>query len=105
VAASVRTAFAKTTSLSEVRNWILIRAPFFQPLERCREIVSFEKKNTIFAQGHSTDGLLFIQEGNVQLSVVSEAGKEATLGILREGDFFEEGGLLASSSARRLQLP
>jgi CRP/FNR family cyclic AMP-dependent transcriptional regulator len=29
----------------------------------------------------------------VQLSVVSEAGKEATLGILSEGDFFGEGGL------------
>jgi CRP-like cAMP-binding protein len=29
----------------------------------------------------------------VQLSVVSEAGKEATLGILGEDDFFGEGGL------------
>ncbi len=27
------------------------------------------------------------------MNVVSEAGKEATLGILREGDFFGEGGL------------
>jgi CRP/FNR family transcriptional regulator, cyclic AMP receptor protein len=37
--------------------------------------------------------LFFIQQGKVQLSVVSEAGKEATLGILSEGDFFGEGGL------------
>ena len=29
----------------------------------------------------------------VQLSVVSEGGREATLGILGEGDFFGEGGL------------
>ena len=56
-------------------------------------MVSYEKKNTIFAQGDSTDGLFFIQKGKVQLSVVSEAGKEATLGILTEGDFFGEGGL------------
>ena len=35
----------------------------------------------------------FIQEGKVQLSVVSEAGKEATRGTLSEGDFFGEGGL------------
>ncbi len=34
-----------------------------------------------------------MQTGKVQLSVVSEAGKEATLGILSEGDFFGEGGL------------
>jgi len=55
--------------------------------------MSFGKRNTIFAQGDSTDGLFFIQEGKVQLSVVSEGGKEATLGILSEGDFFGEGGL------------
>ena len=56
-------------------------------------MVSFGKKSTIFAQGDATDGLFFIQEGKVQLSVVSEAGKEATLGILSEDDFFGEGGL------------
>src|ERR1700721_2579947 len=54
---------------------------------------SFEKKATIFVQGDSKDGLFFIQKGQVQLSVVSESGKEATLGILAEGDFFGEGGL------------
>ncbi len=56
-------------------------------------MMSFEKRNTIFAQGDSTDGIFFIQKGKVQLSVVSEAGKEATLGILSERDFFGEGGL------------
>jgi CRP/FNR family transcriptional regulator, cyclic AMP receptor protein len=56
-------------------------------------MVSFNKKTTIFSQGDSTDGLFFIQAGKVQLSVVSEAGKEATLGILSDGDFFGEGGL------------
>jgi CRP/FNR family transcriptional regulator, cyclic AMP receptor protein len=58
-----------------------------------REMLSLGKKSTIFAQGDETDGLFFIQAGKVQLSVVSEAGKEATLGILSEGDFFGEGGL------------
>ena len=56
-------------------------------------MVSYQKKNTIFAQGDSTNGLFFIQTGKVRLCVVSEAGKEATLGILSEGDFFGEGGL------------
>ena len=53
----------------------------------------FQKKATIFAQGDPTDGLFFIQHGKVRLSVVSEAGKEATLGVLGENDFFGEGGL------------
>jgi CRP/FNR family cyclic AMP-dependent transcriptional regulator len=66
---------------------------FLSSIGKGREMVSFQKKNTIFAQGDSTDGLFFIQKGKVQLSVVSEGGKEATLGILGEGDFFGEGGL------------
>ena len=66
---------------------------FLSTIGKGRDMLSFRKKNTIFAQGDSTDGLFFIQEGKVQLSVVSEAGKEATLGILSEGDFFGEGGL------------
>ncbi len=56
-------------------------------------MLSFEKKDTVFAQGDPTDGLFFIQKGKIQLSVVSEAGKEATLGIIGVGDFFGEGGL------------
>jgi CRP/FNR family transcriptional regulator, cyclic AMP receptor protein len=55
--------------------------------------MSFRADDTIFVQGDSTDGLFFVQKGKVRLSVVSEAGKEATLGILGDGDFFGEGGL------------
>jgi CRP/FNR family cyclic AMP-dependent transcriptional regulator len=66
---------------------------FLSTIGKGREMLSVGKKSTIFAQGDATDGLFFIQEGKVQLSVVSEAGKEATLGILGEGDFFGEGGL------------
>jgi CRP/FNR family cyclic AMP-dependent transcriptional regulator len=66
---------------------------FLSTIGKGREMVSFGKKSTIFAQGDATDGLFFIQEGKVQLSVVSEGGKEATLGILSDGDFFGEGGL------------
>src|SRR5271157_4916227 len=66
---------------------------FLSTIGKGRDMRSFQKKNTIFAQGEPTDGLFFIQKGKVQLSVVSEAGKEATLGILHESDFFGEGGL------------
>jgi CRP/FNR family transcriptional regulator, cyclic AMP receptor protein len=66
---------------------------FLSTIGKGRSMQSFQKKNSIFAQGDSTDGIFFIQQGKVRLSVVSEAGKEATLGILNEGDFFGEGGL------------
>jgi len=38
-------------------------------------------------------GLLADQQGKLRLTVVSKSGKEATLGILSEGEFFGEGGL------------
>src|SRR5580692_1458320 len=66
---------------------------FLSTIGKGRDMLSFEKRDTIFSQGDSTDGLFFIQKGKVQLTVVSEAGKEATLGILSDGDFFGEGGL------------
>jgi CRP/FNR family transcriptional regulator, cyclic AMP receptor protein len=55
--------------------------------------VVFLRKQTVFAQGDPADAVFYIQEGKVRLTVVSKAGKEATLGILGEGEFFGEGSL------------
>src|ERR1039457_453521 len=55
--------------------------------------VIFPKKQTVFTQGDAADSIFYIQEGKVRLTVVSKVGKEATLGILSEGEFFGEGGL------------
>jgi len=51
------------------------------------------KKQTIFTQGDAADAVFYIKQGRVRLTVVSKTGKEATLGILSEGQFFGEGGL------------
>src|ERR1700731_3277757 len=58
-----------------------------------RKIVPFEKKQTIFSQGDAADAVFYIQSGKVKLTVVSNNGKEATIGILSEKDFFGEGCL------------
>ena len=58
-----------------------------------RKIVAFSKKENIFTQGDAADAVFYIQAGKVRLTVVSTIGKEATLGILGEGEFFGEGGL------------
>jgi len=55
--------------------------------------VTAARKQTIFAQGEAADAVFYIQRGKVRLSVVSQAGKEATIGILNEGNFFGEGAL------------
>src|SRR5207248_7508213 len=43
--------------------------------------------------GDAADAVFYIQEGKVRLTVVSKIGKEATLGILNEKEFFGEGSL------------
>jgi len=58
-----------------------------------RKIVTVPKRQIIYAQGATCDAVFYIQTGKVRLTVVSAIGKEATLGILSEGEFFGEGGL------------
>ena len=53
----------------------------------------FQTRQGIFAQGDTADAVFYIQTGKVKLTVVSKTGKEATIGILSDGDFFGEGGL------------
>lgn len=58
-----------------------------------RKSALFRAKQGIFAQGDAADAVFYIQEGSVRLTVVSKVGKEATIGILKDGDFFGEGCL------------
>src|SRR5256884_887 len=58
-----------------------------------RKSVSFPKKQAIFGQGDAADAVFYIQEGKVRLAVVSNNGREATVGILTGGDFCGEGCL------------
>ena len=73
---------------------------FLSTVNGGRKIEAFSKKQTIFAQGDSCDAVFYIKEGKVKLTVVSEIGKEATIGILNEDAFFGEGCL----TGQRLRL-
>ena len=66
---------------------------FLSTINGGRKIEDFPRKKTIFAQGDASDAVFYIKKGKVRLTVVSEIGKEATIGILKEGDFFGEGCL------------
>src|SRR6202048_3796818 len=66
---------------------------FLATIGEGRTEVAFLRKQTIFKQGDEADAVFYVQEGKVSLTVVSKIGKEATLGILNEGEFFGEGGL------------
>ena len=79
---------------------------FLSTIDGGRKIEAFPKKQTIFAQGDPCDAVFYIREGKVKLAVVSKSGKEATIGILNEGDFFGEGCLSRLTSTQHaLKLP
>jgi len=66
---------------------------FLATIGEGRKFVLYPKKQRIFAQGDTADAVFYVQTGKVKLTVVSTTGKEATIGILGEGDFFGEGSL------------
>lgn len=58
-----------------------------------RKILAVPKKQLIFVQGDAADSVFYLQEGKVRLTVVSKIGKEATIAIVSQGNFFGEGSL------------
>ena len=58
-----------------------------------RKNLAAPKKQLIFAQGDSADAVFYIQTGKVRLTVVSKVGKEATIAIVNERNFFGQGAL------------
>ena len=62
-----------------------------------RKITKFCGNETIFAQGGPAKSVIYIQEGGVKLTVVSEIGKEAVVAILGPGDFLGEACLSGQS--------
>lgn len=54
---------------------------------------------TIFSQGDVSESVMYVERGDVRLSVLSHAGKEAVVAVLRAGHFFGE-GCLAGQTVR-----
>ncbi|MGJ3261563.1 MAG: Crp/Fnr family transcriptional regulator [Rhodospirillales bacterium] len=58
-----------------------------------RRSVKYKARSTVFAQGDPADAVFYIEKGSVQITVVSDQGKEGVIAMLGEGDFFGEGCL------------
>ena len=85
------------TPVVTARNLKFDPKTFLSTINGGRKIEAFSKKQTIFAQGDSSDAVFYIRKGEVRLTVVSKTGKEATIGILNEGNFFGESCLTGQS--------
>jgi CRP/FNR family transcriptional regulator, cyclic AMP receptor protein len=58
-----------------------------------KKIVEYGRNESIFSQGDRCESVMYIQEGGVKLSVLSDTGREAVVAMLGAGDFFGEGCL------------
>ena len=65
-----------------------------------RRIVQFKSKGHLFSQGTNADSVFYIQKGRAKLTVVSKAGKEATITLLSAGDFVGEESVAAVAGYR-----
>jgi len=70
---------------------------FLATIGEGRKILELERGETIFAQGDTADAVFYVHKGKIKLTVVSQTGKEATVGVLGEGSFFGEGSLAGQS--------
>jgi len=72
-----------------------------------KTVERYRKNQKIFGQGDIADTVFFIQKGKVKITVLSEHGKEAVVGIFGEGQFFGEtclrGGELRSTTSHAME--
>ena len=65
-----------------------------------RRIVQLKPKRTFFAQGDPADCVFYLQSGRAKLTVISKAGKEATITLLGAGDFVGEESMAGTPGLR-----
>jgi len=65
-----------------------------------RRIVQFEPKEAFFSQGDPADSVFYLHTGRAIVTVVSTAGKEATITLVSSGQFVGEGALAATAGLR-----
>src|ERR1700737_1407166 len=84
---------AKEAPMGKLANNGFDPKAFLAKVGAGKTILKFEKNQHVFEQGDVADTVFYIQKGNVKLTVLSEQGKEAVVGILEPGQFFGEGCL------------
>lgn len=91
------------------------RTPVFDPnaflsvVSAGKTFKEYRDKQSIYKQGDAADAVFYVETGKVQLTVLSDAGKEAVIALLEPGSFFGEGCLagqpLRMASATALERP
>jgi CRP/FNR family cyclic AMP-dependent transcriptional regulator len=58
-----------------------------------KRVVVYKRKQVVFSQGDPCEHVMYVQSGAIQLSVLSNSGKEAIVAVLGPGDFLGEAAL------------
>jgi CRP-like cAMP-binding protein len=66
---------------------------FLDSTGSAKKVAKYAPASIVFSQGEPASSVLYVQQGGVRLSVISETGKEAVVALLGPGDFFGEGCL------------
>jgi len=90
---------AMVKKLKNVKVHVFDAQAFLDSAGVARKVKEFKKAVLVYSQGDAADSVMYLQEGSVKLTVISEGGKEAVIAILGPGDFFGE-GCLAGQSVR-----
>jgi CRP/FNR family cyclic AMP-dependent transcriptional regulator len=56
-----------------------------------KSILELDKGQNIYEQGEVADTVYYIQKGKIKITVLSDQGKEAVVGVLEPSQFFGEG--------------
>jgi CRP-like cAMP-binding protein len=75
-------------------------AAFLASVGLGRRITPLAPKEAFFSQGDPADSVFYLQKGRAVVTVVSPAGKEATITLLSAGDFVGEEALAAMPGLR-----
>jgi CRP-like cAMP-binding protein len=65
-----------------------------------RRIIELAPKDTFFSQGDPADSVFYLQKGRAKVTVVSAAGKEATIALVSSGEFVGEEALATVAGLR-----
>src|SRR6266849_930206 len=82
----------KSNSMSKKKGAFDAQA-FLDSAGVAKKVRRFKRAEIIFSQGPPADSVMYIQDGGVKITAISEGGKEAIIAMLGPGDFFGEGSL------------
>ena len=81
---------AKQAFAAKAAKGLFAPMEFLAKVGAGRTIAEVEKGDSIFAQGEIATAVFYVQQGKIRISVVSKAGKEATVALLGAGNFLGE---------------